>query len=147
LLFFLQYGVFHYSFTKILGFIYKIRVLLDLIHHIREENYDPCGNKTENEAWYRILQDNSRTRDKNRPKWEIVLFHDNQKSTLIFKLSHGLVDGHSCKVLFDTFFNNFEFGQGLNKISGKNPIGFVEKVTKHNLFAVIRMGHKYNVEA
>jgi hypothetical protein len=105
----LQYSVFHCTFTEIFGYHYKLRVPLDLAHHIREETYNPDQGGSENEKWLRILEDNSSIRDKNRPKWEIVLLHYRKEhqtqSTLIFKMNHGLVDSHSVRILFHKLFN------------------------------------------
>lgn len=88
-----------------LGYPYKIAVPLDLNKHIREEELDPRV-ETEDEAFMRITQDHSNIRG-HFPKWEIVLLHNRRekRSSLLFKISHGLADGTSTRSLVDKLTN------------------------------------------
>jgi hypothetical protein len=117
-----------------LGFHYKLRVPLDLSYHIREEFYSSEQQETENEAWLRILQDNSRIKDDTRPKWEIVLLHhngENERTTLIFKISHGLVDAHLARILIDTLTNS---GAVYPSAKGGKRSSFIRQVNKENQY-------------
>ncbi|XP_035709553.1 uncharacterized protein LOC118436172 [Folsomia candida] len=103
-----KFPVFHSTFATVLGYKFRMRVPLDLNRHIREEEYDEdTGTETENEAINRIANDKSNLQGPV-PKWEIVLLHHTQKgrSTMILKMSHGLVDAYSVRNLVGILTNN-----------------------------------------
>lgn len=128
---FVQFPVFHSIFVSIAGFSFRKVVSLELDEHFREETWNP-EQESENDAYFRVGRNDDFLLREEKPLWEIVLLHNSQdgKSTLFFKMSHGLVDSYSIRRLIDTLVQN----KGSYKVTRDAvEIGVGRKVVANNV--------------